>query len=375
MTALPGLGVLVICYLSACQAKLILPVRAPRGFNSFDHYPFDELNETLVLHIADAMAAQLLPFGYEYLVIDGGWTESKLPTGTRFNHIDEYGRPIAAPERYPSGIAWLAGQVRQRGLKLGLWTIRGVHADAVRRRTPILGAPGHTADELVDELPVGGGPNGSCLWSSSWLGVNMSHPAAQAYYASRVALLAETYEADFIKADCMMCGPCYTDEVQAFTAAVAASPRELVLSYSPGGGNSVSDGQWVAGQRGAPESGSGALGPSTQPLSSMYRVVTDFHGGWCAAGPLHTALPGAMCVGRLLACAAEPRRLASAQLSPSRLPAGTPGAGCSSCSSYRATFPTRASPVPMMMMMMMLMMMMATSPTRASPVPTRLDSF
>ena len=37
---------------------------------------------------------------------------------------------------------------------------------------------------------VGGGKNGSCLWASEWLGVNKSHPAAQAYYDSRIELLA-----------------------------------------------------------------------------------------------------------------------------------------------------------------------------------------
>ena len=31
----------------------------------------------------------------------------------------------------------------------------------------------------------------SCLWAGEWLGVNASHPAAQAYYDSRVELLAE----------------------------------------------------------------------------------------------------------------------------------------------------------------------------------------
>ena len=47
----------------------------------------------------------------------------------------------------------------------------------------------------------------SCLWAGEWLGVNASHPAAQAYYDSRVELLAEL-GVDLIKADCMMCQPC-----------------------------------------------------------------------------------------------------------------------------------------------------------------------
>ena len=52
---------------------------------------------------------------------------------------------------------------------------------------------------FVDEQAVGGGPNGSCLWAKEWLGVNRSHPAAQAYYDSRIAVFAG-WEVDFLKA-------------------------------------------------------------------------------------------------------------------------------------------------------------------------------
>ena len=118
----------------------------------------------------------------------------------------------------------------------------------------------------------------------------MSHPAAQAFYDSRVELMS-SWGIDAIKADCMMCGPCYTDEVMAFSEAVRKAPRELMLSYSPGGGNSVSGGRWVAGQSTAPHTGGeGVLGPSTLPLGSMYRIVTDFHGGWYGWGGLQQSL-------------------------------------------------------------------------------------
>ena len=50
------------------HTTLLLPRTAPRGFNTFDHYPYDQLNETVVLGLADAMAAQLMSSGYEYLV-------------------------------------------------------------------------------------------------------------------------------------------------------------------------------------------------------------------------------------------------------------------------------------------------------------------
>ena len=128
--------------------------------------------------------------------------------------------------------------------------------------------------DLVDQEATGGGANGSCLWMKEMLGVNMSHPAAMAYYESRVDQLVGTYGADFIKADCMMCAPCYTREIEAFTAAVEQRKEAVVLSYSPGGGNAVDDGKWVA---------EGKLG-------SMYRVTTDFHGGWYGWGSLQQSL-------------------------------------------------------------------------------------
>ena len=52
----------------------------------------------------------------------------------------------------------------------------------------MLGTP-YTVDELVDIEPVGGGPNGSCLWEAATLGINASHPGAQPYYNSKVCCL------------------------------------------------------------------------------------------------------------------------------------------------------------------------------------------
>ena len=56
---------------------LLLPSTPPMGFNTFDKYHFDQLNETIVLQLADSLQTQLLPSGYKYLVIDGGWTAGK----------------------------------------------------------------------------------------------------------------------------------------------------------------------------------------------------------------------------------------------------------------------------------------------------------
>jgi hypothetical protein len=289
-------------------SEIVLDGVSPKGFNTFDSYPVSlgtprstpprppprwlsapasspspppvqsqmtALNDSSVASLADALAAQLLPSGYEYLVIDGGWTSSKLAhaNGTTYlkENLDAYGRPVAAPERYADMKA-LADRVHAKGLKLGLWTIRGAHKDAVARKLPIKGTR-YTIDQIIDthskpgagmNAPPGtGGANMSCLWAAEWLGVNASHPAAQAYYDSRVELLA-SYSVDLIKADCMMCQPCYTKEIEMFSSAVRKVERPIALSYSPGGGNSPQNGSWVAAGQ----------------LATMYRIVTDFHGGW-----------------------------------------------------------------------------------------------
>ena len=138
---------------------------------------------------------------------DGGWSSGDeclvLPNGTKTHGqcLDEYGQPTPDPLRFPD-LASTAAEVNKRGLKLGLWTIRGVYASAVAARSKIKGTQ-YTVDALVDTASPGGGPNGSCLWAKDSLGVNMSHPAAQTYYDHHVAKLA-SFGIDFIKADCMM---------------------------------------------------------------------------------------------------------------------------------------------------------------------------
>jgi hypothetical protein len=67
----------------AVTGKLVLPSSPPRGFNSFDNY--GNINETLALSTASVMKTQLIGSGYEYFVLDGGWSSSDqhLPNGTK----------------------------------------------------------------------------------------------------------------------------------------------------------------------------------------------------------------------------------------------------------------------------------------------------
>jgi len=159
-----------------------------------------------------------------------------------------------------------------QGLLFGLWHIRGIHRSAAAARLPVKGMEHYTLDMLVDQENTGGGKNGSCLWDSDWLGVNASHPAAQAYYDAVVAQLLG-FGVSVIEADCFMCEPCYKDEMLLFSHAVSSRAESVILYYSPGGGNTPTDSQWVREHN----------------VSSFYRTLTDFHGGWYDWGGLQEA--------------------------------------------------------------------------------------
>ena len=276
--ALAPAALLAACFAllaASSDAVLLLSASPPRGYNTFDAYGYAWLNASGVVSLSQTLAASpLFAAGYTTILGFSGWSQTPLANGSSVQHLDAFGRPAPAPERFPpGGMQAAAAAARAMGLRFGLWVIRGVHVDAVRARLPVKGAPGFTVDELVDASPTGGGANGSCLWDSDWLGVNASHPAAAAYYSSVVEGLVEL-GVDAIEADCFMCEPCYTAEMRLFTSAVRSRPESLLLYYSPGGGNSVADSALVAAEQRA----------------TMYRTITDFHGGWADWGGLQQAV-------------------------------------------------------------------------------------
>lgn len=71
-----------------------------------------DINEKTILDIADAMQrAGLVAAGYRYVIIESRWQTSKR---------DKEGRITADPQRFPQGIKYLADELRNRGMKLGL---------------------------------------------------------------------------------------------------------------------------------------------------------------------------------------------------------------------------------------------------------------
>lgn len=204
----------------------------PMGWNSWDCYG-TTVTEAEVLANAEFMAEHLLRFGWDTIVVDIDWAD---PTARSHGYnadaplnLDEYGRLIPDPERFPSsaagaGFAPLAARIHELGLRFGIHTMRGIPRRAVAQNLPVLGADARAAD-VADAENV-------CEWNPDMLGLDHTHPAAQAYYDSTLALYAE-WGVDFIKADDML-WPYQAADVEAYASAIRRCGREIVLSLSPG---------------------------------------------------------------------------------------------------------------------------------------------
>jgi hypothetical protein len=209
------------------------------GWNSYDAYCGD-VTEQEVKANADYMAQHMAGLGWNYVVIDFYWYFSHtLPNQQQekweFN-MDEYGRLIPAPNRFPSaaegqGFKPLADYLHSKGLKFGIHIMRGIPRTAVEKNLPILGTSTHAKD-VADTGNI-------CTWSTAMYGVDVSKPAGQAYYDSMVALYAK-WGVDYIKADDMShAGKGASEhyhgaEIAALHRAIVKSGRPIVLSLSPG---------------------------------------------------------------------------------------------------------------------------------------------
>ena len=81
----------------------------PMGWNSYDCYD-TAVTEAQVRSNAEALAKRLLPFGWEYVVVDIQWY-ARRPNARRDMYqylpfgelsLDEYARLTPDPERFPS---------------------------------------------------------------------------------------------------------------------------------------------------------------------------------------------------------------------------------------------------------------------------------
>ena len=218
------------------------------GWNSWDALG-TAVNETSFLEHCEYMATHLLKFGYDYCMLDAGWSaQGPSPKNTL---IDLYGRPLPNPHFWPSagvngslGFGPLAAKVHKLGLKFGFHFWRGVLPSAVDLQTPIKGAPGYTAADIVmaEHSTVPGYIDDTCRRDTFSRGVNTSHPAAQAWHDSLAELWTE-WKTDSIKVDCNRLKWVGARQeifmlANALEKAAKVSHRPILYELSPGG-NSI----------------------------------------------------------------------------------------------------------------------------------------
>jgi alpha-galactosidase len=200
----------------------------PLGFNSFDSYR-SYLSEDKARALIDVMAEKYLPFGYDYFVMDAGWYRnvelypgSMHPRKRLSMALDEYGLYEPCQTYFPSGIKTLAAYAHGKGLKFGVWLMRGIPRQAVEQNLPIKGTP-YFARDIADTGNV-------CVWNEDNYGIDMSKPGAQAYYNALIDKLAG-WGVDFIKVDDVVPNPL---EIVAIAKAIADGGHAMLYSLSPG---------------------------------------------------------------------------------------------------------------------------------------------
>ena len=88
------------------------------GWNSWNYYACDGLNESVIISTADALVSTgLRDLGYIYLNLDDCWSSKSRASN---------GSLIADPEKFPSGLFYLADYIHSKGLKFGIYGDAGI---------------------------------------------------------------------------------------------------------------------------------------------------------------------------------------------------------------------------------------------------------
>jgi hypothetical protein len=229
-----------------------LALTPPMGWNSYDSFGAS-VTEQDMIDQAEAVRAQLQPFGWNYVVIDYRWYEPGQP-------IDANGRYLPATSKYPSatgdsGFTSLSDRIHAMGLGFGIHIMRGVPRVAYDADLPILNSSFTTRDA--------GNPNDPCPWDTHMWGVRGDTEAGQAWYDALFAQYA-AWGVDFIKIDDMLNNTTrayHQAEADAIRRAIDKTGRSIVLSFSPG----PDDPSWL-----------GSSADNLTQNANMWRVVNDF---------------------------------------------------------------------------------------------------
>lgn len=218
----------------------------PMGWNSWDCY-YSSVNEQLTMQNAHCLIDQdLLKYGWEYVVVDirwyanhpscgGGWYNQKNNGWAGDCVLDEYGRYLPSPTRFPScmvngkneGFKAMADSLHKMGLKFGIHIMRGLPKYIVtnEKNFKLKGSETTPWDSVYASTTP------ACTWLKDNLTIR-NNAYGQLYYNSIFDLYA-SWGVDFIKIDDLS-RPFYTDEIKMIRKAIDQCGRPIVLSLSPG---------------------------------------------------------------------------------------------------------------------------------------------
>jgi alpha-galactosidase len=101
---------------AGAQAFSHLSATPPMGWNSWNKFACDGINEKVIREVADAMVSSgMHEAGYQYIVIDDCWQVAR----------DSAGNIIADPVKFPGGIKALADYIHSKGLLFGIYSCAG----------------------------------------------------------------------------------------------------------------------------------------------------------------------------------------------------------------------------------------------------------
>lgn len=213
----------------------------PMGWNSWDCYYSSVTEKEVVQNARYLVDNDLVRHGWEYVVVDIRWycNHPSLgggnynQNGTQDYVLDEYGRYLPSPTRFPScmvdgqniGFKALADSIHRMGLKFGIHIMRGVPKSVVGSTYKLKGSEQTPWSEVyLNTTPP-------CTWLKDNL-IVQDNEAGQQYYNSIMDLYAE-WGVDFLKIDDLS-RPFYTEEIEMIRRAIDQTGRPIVLSLSPG---------------------------------------------------------------------------------------------------------------------------------------------
>jgi alpha-galactosidase len=230
-----ALAALFLVMAKASFSQHLPPVLAqtpPMGWNSWDAYGLT-ITEMQFRDNVAVLADKLKPFGWNYAVIDEGWflknpLDRPRPEKLQFQ-IDDYGRYIPVPARFPStqgngSFQALGEYVHQQGLKFGIHIVRGIPRESVARNLPVENSA-FKASDVADTTDA-------CPWDPTNWGVK-DNAAGQAWYDSLLKQYA-SWGIDYLKVDCIADNPYKVTEIRMIHRAIEKTGRPIMLSLSPG---------------------------------------------------------------------------------------------------------------------------------------------